>query len=91
LGLLCSLDLLLTLVHLGAGGGEANPLMEVVLAGSGTAGFVLAKLGLGLPAALFLLLHVRFRGVLWALQALVLVYAGLMVWHGVVAFDRLIE
>jgi hypothetical protein len=91
LGLLCGLDLVLTLGHLEAGGGEANPLMAGVLASAGRSGFVAAKLVAALPAAFFLLLHARFRGVMRALQVLVVVYGGVMLWHGVVVVDRLIH
>ena len=85
---LCSVDLLATIAHLDAGGSEANPWMDWLLQVGGVAGFACAKLlatGLG---ALVLLIHVRFPGVRSALIALVMVYAGLSVWHGVVAVDR---
>lgn len=85
---LSAVDLALTFAHLGDGGREANPVMAWFLDRGGSGAFAAAKLSSTLVAALLLLLHVRFRGVLHVLRAGVGMYLLLMVWHGVVALDR---
>lgn len=82
------LDLVLTLVHLAAGGEEANPLMAWFLEVGGVAAFGSAKLLMTGGAALFLLWHVRFRGTRAALWGLGALYAGVMGYHLVAFLDR---
>ena len=82
-------DLGLTLVHLQQGGGEANPIMDWFLVHGGTAAFVAAKLSLTAIPALFLLIHARFRGTRLALYGLAGMYALLMVYHAIAAWDRM--
>jgi hypothetical protein len=87
--LLSGIDLVLTLAHVEAGGGEANPLMAWVFATGGESGFAAAKILLTGSATVFLLLHVRFRLARHALKALVSVYFVLLGWHAFVALDCL--
>lgn len=82
------MDLLLTLIHLVAGGEEANGLMAWFLAHGGMWAFAAAKLTLTGTAAFFLILHVRFRGTLPALFALGSMYLFVLGYHVVAAMDR---
>lgn len=82
-------DLGLTLLHLQQGGTEANPIMDWFLVRGGTAAFVAAKLALTAVPAGFLLLHARFRGTKLALCGLAGMYAALLAYHAVAAWDRL--
>lgn len=82
-------DLWTTLLHLEFGGSEANPMLAWTYDAGGDLVFALVKVlatGLG---AFALLVHVRFVGVRCALQVLVWIYALVMLWHAVVAVDRL--
>ncbi len=88
IGVAAVLDLLLTLRHLAAGGEEANPLMGWALEGGGTGLFAAIKLLVTFSAALFLLLHVRFRGTRPALWGLGLLYGAVMLYHAVAFLDR---
>ena len=81
-------DLALTLIHIRAGGGEANPIMAWCLAAGGTPLFISAKLGLTGLAASFLLLHARFRIARPALFCLGLMYAAVMGYHVLAVLDR---
>lgn len=81
-------DLVLTLVHLADGGEEANPIMAWLLDVGGVVGFAVGKLAMTGAAALFLLLHVRFRGTRFALWGLGVIYLGLMGYHAVAFLDR---
>ncbi len=86
--LMSGIDLWTTLLHFEDGGSEANPMMAWALDFGGEPGFAIATVvatGLG---AFALLLHVRFSGVRFALQALAGIYALVMVWHAWVALDR---
>lgn len=81
-------DLLATLAHLEAGGGEANPLWSSVIARAGITGFAFAKVFVtGIPL-LFLLLHSRFDGARRGLGLLLFVHVLLLGWHVLVAFKR---
>lgn len=82
-------DLGLTLLHIGDGGGEANPIMAWFLVRGGATGFVLAKLALTAVPVLFLLLHARFRGAWPALVGLSAMYACILGYHAVAALDRI--
>ncbi|QDV05280.1 hypothetical protein Poly30_07760 [Planctomycetes bacterium Poly30] len=82
-------DLGLTLLHLEQGGTEANPIMDWFLTHGGTAAFIGAKLALTAVPTGFLLLHARFRGTRPALLGLALMYAALLGYHAVAAWDRL--
>jgi len=78
--LLSFLDLVLTLVYLALGGGEANPIMDRVL-DHGRAAFVLVKMGVTVAGSLVLLVHVRFRRVRGVLVALLGLYLALLAVH----------
>lgn len=82
------LDLVLTIVHLRAGGAEANPIMDWFLQQGGEPAFVAAKVFAALPATLFLLLHVRFRGAFVGLVGLGVMYMALVAYHVLAAVDR---
>ncbi len=83
-------DLALTLLHLHQGGAEANPIMDWFLARGGMPAFAAAKLGLTALPGVFLLLHVRFRGTKLALWGLAAMYAALLGYHAIAAWDRLV-
>jgi hypothetical protein len=82
-------DLGLTLLHLQAGGTEANPIMDWFLIQGGVPAFAAAKLFLTAVPVLFLLLHARFRGTWPALLGLSAMYVALMGYHALAAWDRL--
>ncbi|MEM9378778.1 MAG: DUF5658 family protein [Planctomycetota bacterium] len=82
------LDLVLTLAHIDAGGGEANPVMGWFLTRFGTLGFVVSKLGITAAAGLFLLVHCRFRGSFRGLCLLGVMYAGVLGYHVLAILDR---
>ena len=82
-------DLGLTLWHISGGGGEANPIMDWFLMRCGATGFALAKVALTMVPALFLLLHTRFRGTWPALVGLAVMYACVLGYHVIAAWDRL--
>jgi hypothetical protein len=88
IGVTAVLDLLLTLRHLAVGGEEANPVMRLALEGGGPGLFAAIKLLMTFSAALFLLLHVRFRGTRAALWGLALLYGAVMLYHAVAFLDR---
>ncbi len=83
-----SADLGLTILHLAAGGAEANPVMDWFLAAGGIPAFAAAKILLTVGAALFLLIHARFRGTRPALWGLGAMYVAIMVYHVVAYIDR---
>jgi hypothetical protein len=74
-------DLVFTLVHLDAGGTEANPVMAWVLDQGGHSAFSWAKLITTLMGLGILLVHVRFRRVRKLLTFAFLLYAGVFVFH----------
>jgi len=78
---LSAFDLVLTLVHLNAGGTEANPFMAFVLEIGGHGGFAWVKAITTVIGLLILLVHVRFRRVKNLLLFAFLVYAGVFVFH----------
>ncbi len=82
-------DLGLTLLHLQAGGGEANPIMDWFLGIGGIPAFACAKVFMTAAPVLFLLVHARFRGTWPALLGLSAMYVALMGYHAVAAWDRL--
>lgn len=74
-------DLVLTSAWLNAGGTEANPLMAW-LTGKGGIWFAGVKIAVTLFAAVFFLLHARFRYARLAIGALIFLYACLLAYHG---------
>lgn len=83
--LFSSLDALLTLLHIGNGGYEVNPLMEsALLAGVGV--FVGVKTLLTDVGVLFLAIHQNFRLAWLALHSTVALYAALLAYHTLLFF-----
>jgi hypothetical protein len=74
------LDAWLTLVYIGYGGTEANPVARTLLEW-GTGWFVGAKSLLVTGCLLFLAVHKTFRGVRPALRVLCAFYGGLLIYH----------
>lgn len=75
-----SLDALFTLLHIGNGGYEVNPLMEsALLAGVGV--FVVVKTLLTDLGVLFLAIHQNFRLAWLALHSTVALYTALLAYH----------
>jgi len=79
--LLSVLDMIFTLVHLDAGGTEANPVMAFTLAQGGYALFKVVKLATTVLGLAVLLVHVRFRRVKGLLIFAFVLYAGLFLFH----------
>jgi hypothetical protein len=75
------LDMVFTLVHLDAGGTEANPVMAWALEWGGHGGFKAVKIATTFLGLLVLLVHVRFRRVRALLSVAFVVYAGVFVFH----------
>jgi len=75
------LDMVFTLIHLQAGGTEANPVMAWTLAWGGHDGFKAVKIATTVVGLLVLLVHVRFRRVRALLTVAFLVYAAVFVFH----------
>jgi hypothetical protein len=75
------LDMVFTLIHLNAGGTEANPVMAWTLEWGGHGAFKAVKVATTVVGLLVLLVHVRFRRVRWLLAAAFLVYLGVFVFH----------
>jgi hypothetical protein len=74
------LDAWLTLLYLGYGGTEANPVARKLLEW-GTQWFLGAKSLLVTGCLLFLAIHKTFRWVRPALRVLIWFYGGLLVYH----------
>jgi len=86
---LSMLDLLFTLVHLEAGGREANPVMEWFLDWGGTDAFSVAKFLFTVVGLLVLLVHARFDRVRSLLRFAFGVYGLLFVFHLYVMYVRI--
>jgi len=82
------LDMVFTIVHLNAGGTEANPVMAWTLEWGGHGLFKAVKLATTLLGLVVLLVHVRFRKVKSLLTFAFLLYAGIFVFHMYLAFLR---
>ncbi|MCZ6873796.1 MAG: DUF5658 family protein [bacterium] len=86
--LICSaLDALFTLMHIEQGGTEANPIMAMAL-DFGPASFVRAKMGLTGFGAILLAGYERLWLGLVCLYLTAIVYAGLLLYHAVLFFNR---
>ncbi|MEM8884044.1 MAG: DUF5658 family protein [Planctomycetota bacterium] len=83
------LDLVFTLIHLQAGGREANPVMDYFLQTGGTDAFIIAKSLFTLLGVSVLLLHVRFDRVRFLLRMAFVLYAALFVFHLYVIYVRM--
>lgn len=78
--LLNTLDAFFTLLFLGLGGEELNP-VALALLNAGPMVFLTVKtVGIGLCSA-YLVLVSKFRGVRWGIWSVLLIYAALLCWH----------
>ena len=75
------LDMVFTILHLNAGGTEANPVMAWALEWGGQHAFKAFKLTTTLLGLFVLLVHVRFRRVKTLLTFAFMVYAAILVFH----------
>jgi hypothetical protein len=85
---LSMLDLVFTLVHLDAGGKEANPVMDWFLTWGGTDAFSIAKVLFTVIGLLVLLVHVRFDRVRSLMRFALGLYALLFLFHLYVMYVR---
>ncbi|MHC4955981.1 MAG: DUF5658 family protein [Planctomycetota bacterium] len=85
---LSMLDLVFTLIHLDAGGREANPVMDWFLQWGGTDAFTLAKCSFTVVGLLVLLVHVRFDRVRNLMRFALLLYSALFIFHLYVMYVR---
>lgn len=74
------LDAFFTLVHISRGGIELNPIMDLFLRIS-PAAFVAVKLSMAAAGLIFLGLHSRWPLVRRGIQALFVLYAGVVCYH----------
>jgi len=70
-----------TLLHLDAGGTEANPVMAWALEWGGHGAFKAVKIATTILGLVVLLVHVRFRRVRTLLTVAFLVYSGVFAFH----------
>jgi hypothetical protein len=75
------LDMVFTLIHLQAGGTEANPVMAWALEWGGHGGFKAVKIATTVIGLLVLLVHVRFKRVRTLLAFAFLVYGAVFLFH----------
>ena len=75
------LDMVFTILHLNAGGTEANPVMAWALEWGGQRAFEMVKLASTFLGLFVLLVHVRFRRVKTLLAFAFAVYASVFVFH----------
>ena len=75
------LDMVFTILHLNAGGAEANPIMAWTLDVGGQSFFQFVKLLTTFLGLFVLLVHVRFRRVKALLTFTFLLYSALFVFH----------
>jgi hypothetical protein len=85
--ILCSsvLDALFTLLHVGDGAREINPLMQVALR-SGMPAFVAAKTGITGLGIIVLAAHQHLRLGFFALHGIAALYVALLAYHGVLFY-----
>jgi len=87
--LLSMLDLIFTLIHLDAGGREANPVMDWFLQVGGTDAFSVAKFLFTVIGLLVLLVHAKFDRVKSLLTFAFTVYGLLFFFHIYVMYVRI--
>ena len=87
--ILSLLDMVFTIIHLNAGGTEANPVMAWILDVGGHSLFIAAKLFSTVVGLLVLLVHVRVRRVHGLLVLAFLLYSGILFFHLYLAHHRL--
>ena len=75
------LDMVFTILHLNAGGTEANPVMAWALEWGGQRAFETVKLASTFLGLFVLLVHIRFRRVKMLLTFAFAVYASVFVFH----------
>ncbi|MCA8970152.1 MAG: hypothetical protein KDC95_10225 [Planctomycetes bacterium] len=78
--LLNALDAFFTLLFLGLGGQELNPVALQLLEMGPLVFLGVKTLGIGL-ATLYLVVVSKFRGVIWGFWSVVAIYSALLVWH----------
>jgi len=76
------IDGLATLHILGKGGSELNPIMRSAIE-VGNEYFLICKFAISLGGATLILLHSRYPGVKRALQLLLALYGGVVIYHAV--------
>lgn len=81
IGLLCALDAVFTLLYVQKGGGEANPIMAVLLDRATPTQFLVLKCLVTNLGLLVLCVHQNFRFVRTVIRSLLFVYAGLFAYH----------
>ena len=79
------LDAFFTLLYIGRGGEEWNPLMKLAL-DAGIGPFLAIKCGMTVLGVLFLCLHKNFRFVKILLNGVLVIYGALLVYHLFLAF-----
>ena len=79
--ILSLLDMVFTIVHLNAGGTEANPAMAWILAVGGQQLFIVVKTASTFIGVFVLLVHVRFRRVRPLLTFAFLMYLAIFAFH----------
>jgi hypothetical protein len=78
----CSiLDALFTLLYIGRGGSEANPIMAIAI-DSGQTWFVALKMLLTVVGTVMLAMHQNFRLGLRGLYGIAIMYVALLFYHG---------
>lgn len=85
---LSMLDMVFTLLHLDAGGTEANPIMAWTLAWGGRTAFRYVKVTTTLLGLFVLLLHARFHRVRSLLTFAFILYAAVLLFHFYLAHMR---
>jgi hypothetical protein len=85
---LSMLDMFFTLIHLQAGGTEANPIMAWTLAWGGEGAFKAVKVATTIIALAVLLIHIRFQRVRALLTFAFILYAGVLLFHFYLAHIR---
>ncbi len=81
------LDAVLTLLYIGQGGTEANPIMAVAI-NSGLTWFVALKMLLTIVGIIMLAIHQNCRLGLRGLYGMAMLYLALLVYHGTLWIDR---
>ena len=79
--LLCAADAFLTIVHLGNGFQEINPILDGAYQYGGPAWFLITKFGITLPGIVFVLIHVKTTIAQKAIKLLVAVYSVVVVYQ----------
>jgi hypothetical protein len=81
IGVLCALDAVFTLIYVQRGGGEANPVMDVLMHRTDPTTFTVVKCVITNIGLLVLCLHKNFRFVKPVIGALLVIYVALFAYH----------